>query len=201
MNKLKGLSDKKRVEIAAVAETIENTGQLVRKVDRKSKTGDFVRFNGLVESGTMNDTFYEVKNVDQYVDEFGDLKDIYSWRTSNSIIEIFEVVGNNMVSLNEIASLVQRLRTIVDQSKRDVLGVHLGSFSDYVQLDNIAFLTEFIEFNITVVADDEFPYELISSIGGIVFCAVMSAKDIVDLKTTIPDQFDYITSKVQVDGI
>lgn len=134
MNNLKGLSEKKRAEIAAVAETIEPE-------------------------------------------------------------------GNKMVSLNEIASLVQRLLTIMSNSKRDVLGVNLGRIGDYVQLDHIAFLTEFIDFDIGVRDGMDYPYELSSKIGDVTFYAVMFASDIIDLKTTIPEQFDYITAKVQVDEV
>lgn len=105
-----------------------------------------------------------------------------------------------MISLNEISSLVQRLELIIIDSEHAVLSVNVSSSNTFVHLDAINFLTEFIEYEIEVDDDEDYPYELKSKIGEIEFMAIMSAEEVVDLKESIPDQFDYIQSKVQVES-
>lgn len=107
-----------------------------------------------------------------------------------------EVAG--MVSLNEITNLIQKLKSIMDDSKYTVIDVSVSSNNTYVHLDTITFLTEFIEFDIAVDDDDIYPYELKAEISGVEFMAVMSAAEILDLKESIPDQWEYIWRKVQV---
>lgn len=103
------------------------------------------------------------------------------------------------VSLNEISELLQRIDSILDDSDDTVLCVHVDPGHTFVHLEAITFMTEFIEYEIEVSDDEEYPYDLKAKIGGVEFTAVMSASEVLDLKESIPDQFDYISSKVQVD--
>ena len=102
------------------------------------------------------------------------------------------------ISLNEIASLVQRIESIIDDSENAIFSVNVSSDNTYVHLDAINFLTEFIEYDIGVDDDDDYPYELKAEIGGVVFMAIMSTEEVVDLKESIPKQWEYIQAKVQV---
>ena len=105
------------------------------------------------------------------------------------------------VSLNEISALLQQLESILDDSERTVINVNVSSTNTYVQLDSITFLIEFMEFDIEVDDSPDYPYELKAEMGGVKFIAVMSAAEVVDLKTTIPEQWEYIQSKVQVEAV
>ena len=102
------------------------------------------------------------------------------------------------MSLNEISTLVQQLESILDDSERDVIGVSVSANKSHVHLESITFLIEFMEFDIEVDDCPDYPYELKTEIGGVDFIAVMSVSEIADLKTTIPDQWEYIQRKVQV---
>lgn len=104
------------------------------------------------------------------------------------------------VSLNEISTLVQRLESILDDSENTVLGVSVSSSSTFAHLEHITFLTEFIEYQIEVSDDADYPYELKAKIGGVEFIAIMSAEEVVDLRESIPEQWAYIQSKVQCIG-
>lgn len=102
------------------------------------------------------------------------------------------------LSLYEISTLVQQLESILDDSERDVIGVSVNANKSHVHLESITFLIEFMEFDIEVDDSPVYPYELKAEIGGVEFIAVMSVAEIADLKTTIPDQWEYIQRKVQV---
>lgn len=106
-----------------------------------------------------------------------------------------------MVSLNEIASLVKQIQSLMAASDNDILIADIDTCNTHVQMKHIAFLVEFIEYEIRFIEDAQYPYELSSTINGVKFFAFMDARRIVGLKTTIPDQFDYITVKVQVEGV
>lgn len=109
--------------------------------------------------------------------------------------------GTNMVSLNGIASLVQQIKSIMAASNNDILIVDIDTCNTHVQMKHIAFLVEFVEFEIRFAEGSQFPFELSSTINGVKFFAFMDAPRIIDLKKTIPDQFDYIQSKVQVETV
>lgn len=104
-----------------------------------------------------------------------------------------------MISLNEISTLVQRLETIIDDSERAVLSINISPGHNFVHLEAITFLTEFIEYDIEVDGGEKYPYELKAKIGGVGFMAIMSVADVVDLKDSIPKQWEYIQAKLQVD--
>lgn len=104
-----------------------------------------------------------------------------------------------MISLNETATLVQRLESIIDDSENNVLSINVSSINTFVHLDAINFLTEFIEYDIEVDDDEEYPFEFKAKIGGIEFTAMMSAEEVVGLRDSIPEQWEYIQAKVQVE--
>lgn len=104
-----------------------------------------------------------------------------------------------MISLNAISTLVQRLESIIVNSEHDVLGIDVSPGHTHVHLEAITFLTEFIEYDIEVDGDENYPYELKAKIAGVKFMAMMSAADVVDLKDSIPRQWEYIQAKLQVE--
>lgn len=198
-NILKGLSKNKREEIANV---IKHDGPQLRKVDRKYKSGDFVRFSGGHARDITHGTFYEIYNNGWFSDDQGGSRFVRSTALVNDMdYEIFEVAGNKMVSLNEIASLVQLIQSHMDDSENDVLVVDIDTCHSHVQMKHIAFLIEFINYEVEFKEDKQFPYEVSKVLNGVKFVAYMNAADIVDLKTAIPDQWEYIQSKVQVEAV
>lgn len=75
-------------------ETIERGGLTLRKVDRSSKTGDFVLYFGPeFDEDTQVGKFYKVFNTDQYSDDQGTVMGVYEWYHTEPELEIFEVVG------------------------------------------------------------------------------------------------------------
>jgi hypothetical protein len=60
------------------------------------------------------------------------------------------------------------------------------------------FLSEFIDFEIECREGDyKFPFELKRNIFGVEFFALMSAEGIADLEQSMPEQFGYISKKLQ----
>ncbi|MEK5038936.1 hypothetical protein [Sporosarcina sp. FSL K6-3457] len=106
-----------------------------------------------------------------------------------------------MVSLNKVASLVKQIQSLMAESDNDILIADIDTCNTHVQMKHIAFLVEFVEFEIRFIEDAQYPYELSSTINGVKFFAFMDARRIVDLKTIIPDQFDYISAKLQVEAV
>lgn len=104
-----------------------------------------------------------------------------------------------MISLNEISTLVQRLESIIVDSEHGVFGINVNSGHTHVHLEAITFLTEFIEYDIEVDGDENYPYELKAKIAGVKFIAMMSVADVVDLKDSIPKQWEYIQEKLQIE--
>ena len=73
-------------------ETFEHEGLLLRKVDRKRKNGDFVRFHGTGNTATVNGKLYEVYNKDFYKNDNGYEYHIDGWSHRGATVEVFEVV-------------------------------------------------------------------------------------------------------------
>lgn len=105
------------------------------------------------------------------------------------------------VSLNEIANLVTQIESIKDDSDNTVICVSIAMASTYILLESSCFLSEFVDFNIICVKDIERkrPYELKASILGVEFATLMSSEEIVDLKITMPNQWEYIQQTLQMD--
>lgn len=108
-----------------------------------------------------------------------------------------EVAG--MVSLNEVAGLVQQIESHMDDSDCEILGILMDSRGSSVNLWHDTFLSEFLEFDIRVKDEPEFPYRLSASILGVEFSTLLNAADILELKDTMPDQWEYIQNKLQVE--
>src|SRR6185312_4220005 len=86
------LEERMRGHVEAM-ETVEHDKYLLRKVDRKSKTGDYVRYIGpSFNWGTTIGKFYEVFDTDQYEDNDGSHLGVYDWSEDSPNPEIFEVV-------------------------------------------------------------------------------------------------------------
>lgn len=74
-------------------ETIEHEGLVLRKVDRKRRKGDYVRFQNLKgTSHTKNNVFYEVLNEVSYLDDRKEAMRVDFW-IGDYTSELFEVVG------------------------------------------------------------------------------------------------------------
>lgn len=104
-------------------DVVEHDGKILRRVSRKSKTGDFVRFSGLELTFTKNDKFYEVFNKEDYIGEGTMDFHIYSWSDCPNP-EIFEVVGAVPQEIikshnQQRAELIQRAREFVDGQKNE----------------------------------------------------------------------------------
>lgn len=106
-----------------------------------------------------------------------------------------------MISLNEVSGLVQQLQAIMKDSDGAVFGISIHDYDSRVQIDAIEFLTEFIDFDIEVLEDVTYPYRLSKDISGVTFSALLDAKKVADLETSIPNQFEYIAAKVQAEGV
>ncbi|MFD1205824.1 hypothetical protein ACFQ38_12055, partial [Sporosarcina contaminans] len=66
-----------------------------------------------------------------------------------------------------------------------------------VLMDHTAFLTEFMDFDIEEIDDEQFKFRLLKSIDGIRFSTFVSPAEIAQLETTIPEQFEYISKRLQ----
>ena len=108
---------------------------------------------------------------------------------------------SKLVSLNKMASLVQQLDSLMDDSSGDIISVSIDGGRSLIHMRPTPFLIEFIDFEIKTRDSVEYPYEFIRNIGGVIFYAIVSVAEVVDLITTIPDQFDYIQAKVQVEAV
>lgn len=102
------------------------------------------------------------------------------------------------VSLNVVASLVSQLDSVLDDFKHRISSIIVDGTVSQVQLNPELFLTEFVDFDITVNEEMSYPFRLTASIGGVAFFVLLNASEIVDLKTTIPSQWEYIQRKLQV---
>lgn len=100
------------------------------------------------------------------------------------------------VSLIEVSSLIGELQSIMDDSGRIIQGIYIGR-NTFVQMEPTEFLIEFMEYEIKVDDDERYSFVLKSSISGVQFITVMSTAEIVELKESIPDQWEYIQRKVQ----
>ncbi|MET3658130.1 hypothetical protein [Sporosarcina psychrophila] len=110
-------------------------------------------------------------------------------------------VESKLVSLNEMASLVQRINSHMDDADGDIIAVDIGNSRSHIHMRHIPFLTEFINFDISTRDSEKYPYEFSSNIGGVTFKAIISVSEVVDLKTSIPNQWEYIQRKVQVAAV
>lgn len=127
-----------------VTETIEHEGLLLRKVDRKCKTGDWVRFSGLPRhiKLTANDKFYEVVDGSFYKNDIGARQHVNGW-SDGRFPEVFEEIpqeGQNITQDMPIAAhssgekpkvkspnqhrheTIQRAKKFVEEHQKDIPG-------------------------------------------------------------------------------
>lgn len=105
-----------------------------------------------------------------------------------------------MISLNEIAALINKIDAILAESEGSIYSARVDGLIKRVQMKDVDFLSEFVDFEIVIDTEAErfsFPYELQHKINGVTFFTLMTAADIAQLETTIPEQFDYISKRLQ----
>lgn len=106
------------------------------------------------------------------------------------------------VSLNEISNLVQQLESIIDDSDKDVINIAVSVIGggSYVHISWTLFLSEFVDFDVVCLGEErDYSFEFTKKIFGVEFMSLMSTAEIVDLKTTMPEQWEYIQQKLQTE--
>lgn len=101
--------------------------------------------------------------------------------------------------MNELIDLVQRVHSIVDESKYDIEGVHISDQQLRVDISALYFLSEFDSYDFRNRDSENFPYGLSTEIDGVKFDTIMSAADVADLEKTMPEQFAFISKEIQRD--
>ncbi|MEK4713437.1 hypothetical protein [Sporosarcina sp. FSL K6-5500] len=101
------------------------------------------------------------------------------------------------IDINEIADLVQHLQVRVEEDERNVISVDIYQRNSRVMMTPESFLAEFIDFEIKTQNSIEYSYQISKLIGGVKFFAIMSTAEIVDLKTAMPNQWEYIQKEIQ----
>ena len=104
------------------------------------------------------------------------------------------------IELKSIVSLVQKIQWWIDDSSRDVISVTMFRDESQVHLDRVAFLSEFDSFQIRFIENEKPYYEMTRNMGAVKFIAVISFEDIVDLKSTMPNRWDYIQKSIQMES-
>lgn len=119
----KGFEDGRASVNAAETETIEHEGKYLRKVDRKARKGDYVRFSGLKSNYTMNEKFYLMNDDKTYTSDGGSSYKAYNWINCPNP-EVFEVVGfidypaPEPLTANHLRSaLIQKAKDFVENMK------------------------------------------------------------------------------------
>lgn len=104
-----------------------------------------------------------------------------------------------MISLNEIAALLNQIDAILNDSDGAIYSTYVDDRMKTVQMESDSFLSEFVDFDITVRNDEEFsyPYRLSQKIYGVEFFTLMDADGVFALNESMPEQFDYISKKLQ----
>lgn len=110
-----------------------------------------------------------------------------------------------MKLVNETADLVSRLTSVLDDSREvdehsGILGINIDSSIAQVHMSKTLFFNNFAHKNYDVECNEhsEYPYQLQIDLDGIVFFAIMDAAEVVALKNTHSDHFDYISKMVQL---
>lgn len=110
------------------AEEITHGGLILRKVNRRAKKGDYVRFSNLPIDTTSTDCdeLYEVKNYQTYESDSSHTYHVYGWDACRNP-EIFEVVG--AIPQIEISANQQRAE-LIKKAKQFVEGI-IGSYDTF----------------------------------------------------------------------
>ena len=102
------------------------------------------------------------------------------------------------VNINEIVSIVQQFESHMDNSNDAVWSLNVNDRGASIHMRKKDFLAKFIDFEIRVYEnEDSYPYKLISCIDGVSFFALLDTVEIAELKTTMPDQWEYIQNKIR----
>ena len=102
-------------------------------------------------------------------------------------------------NINNILSLIQLLKSNIDTLGDSVYSYNVEQNRSVIHLRIELFIAKFTDFEISVKESMKYPYHLTMDIDGVVFLALTNAQEIVDLKATMPEQWAYIQSKLQVD--
>ena len=103
------------------------------------------------------------------------------------------------ISLNEIATLINQIDAILDESDGEVTSAHIvHNKKTSVYMTFTAFLSEFVDFEIKVNEFSDIPFQLSKGINGVMFSTLLNASQVADLELTMPEQFDYISKKLQM---
>lgn len=103
----------------------------------------------------------------------------------------------NTAPLQEIASLVQQIEAIMDDSERGIMGVSVSDNRSYVHVGRATFLENFTEFEFEVLEGIDYPYEFIAEIDGVKFMALYQTGQVLELKDTHPEIWEFVQRKVQ----
>lgn len=106
----------------------------------------------------------------------------------------------SMESLHAVAGLLQQIDSHIDDSNREIMGVSISPSGATVHIKRDTFLSAFFHFEINERDSTKYPYGISESIGGVEFTAILQASEIVDLKDSIPEQWEYIQKKLQVEA-
>ena len=155
MNNIKGLSDKKRAEIAEI-------------------------------SGVAAESIYRMGYADGVTAS-----------TADGTIESQGLVE----TLIEMASLIQRVQKHHAENDATIFGFSASEYDRSIHVKTKPFLQNFTEFEIRIRKNVKFMYELYVDISGVKLITLMDPVGIVDLRETMPEQWEYIQKKVQVEGI
>lgn len=108
--------------------------------------------------------------------------------------------------VDETADLVNRLASIVDDSTTEekhggIMRIEIDESIARVLMSENLFLQSFPQRIYDVGfrnVSNRYPYELKSELDGVRFIAIMGAKDVLALKDTHPDHFEYISRTLQL---
>lgn len=120
-------------------ETLIHNGQVLKRVDRETKTGDFVRYGVTTNPNILKDKLYEVFDESKYVCEFGFTLDVYRWgKEMKSSLQVFEPVhivtpnqqrkeliekARKFVEENSIGTLFNNISFVINTNKRTVVAL------------------------------------------------------------------------------
>lgn len=114
-------------EIPSTVGTVEHDGKLLRKVERKQKKGDYVRFQNLGGSvHTKNNIFYEIINQVSYLDDRKESMRVDFWLGAY-IAEIFEVVS----AVPQIIKSPNQQRAELNQRAREFVEGIIGNYPNF----------------------------------------------------------------------
>ena len=102
------------------------------------------------------------------------------------------------VNITEIVSLVQCFKSYMDNSNDTLWSLRISDHGAGIHMQKKEFLSKFIQYEINVNENsDSYPYELTSCIDEVSFFALFNTAEIIELKDTMPNQWEYIQNEIQ----